>query len=62
MTADLPAERDRGVTNLGSISMDLCKGGMELIFASFLADFLSINSWDRDNKRVLLAHIGINPH
>jgi hypothetical protein len=42
--------------------MDLCKGNMELIFASFLADFLSINSWDRGKERVLLAGIGVSPH
>lgn len=61
MTADFPAGRDGCITNPRSISAGLCKGTIELVTDSFLAIFLSINSWDRDNERVLVARIGVGP-
>lgn len=59
MIADLPAGRDGSITNPRSISADLCKGTIELVTDSFLAIFLRINSWDRDNERIFVAHIGV---
>lgn len=50
-----------GCSNPWSISLGLCKGSIDLIFDSFLEIFLSINSWEIDDERVLAAHIGVGP-